>query len=142
MANVNEIKEKLLAKLGQAADSTKTIAAKAAEGKTSVNILLKRRDDNPSGSGDAMKFATKEAADVTATSTDGTEVTFKAADLVPQLTVTYNKVAAPDDPSAVEAVEAAEGAAEYFTLQGVRVANPEHGIFIRVAGGKAKKVVI
>ena len=36
---------------------------------------------------------------------------------------------------------AAEGAAEYFNLQGQKVANAEKGIFIRVSGGKAVKVV-
>lgn len=34
-----------------------------------------------------------------------------------------------------------EGAVEYYNLQGVKVANPENGVFIRVQGGKATKVV-
>lgn len=42
----------------------------------------------------------------------------------------------------VEAVEAAENEAQYFNLQGVRVANPEKGLFISVKNGKATKVVI
>lgn len=41
----------------------------------------------------------------------------------------------------VEAIEAANGEAVYFNLQGVRVANPENGLFIRVQNGKAVKVV-
>ena len=46
-----------------------------------------------------------------------------------------------DKASGVEGVEAAAAEAEYFNLQGVRVANPENGVFIRVEGGKATKVV-
>lgn len=43
---------------------------------------------------------------------------------------------------AVDEIEAADAAAEYYTLQGVRVVNPENGIFVKVANGKAKKVMI
>ena len=43
--------------------------------------------------------------------------------------------------SGVAAVEAANGEAVYFNMQGVRVANPENGLFIRVQNGKAVKVV-
>lgn len=45
--------------------------------------------------------------------------------------------------SGVEGIEAdaAEADAVYYNLQGVRVANPENGIFVRVANGKASKVV-
>lgn len=41
----------------------------------------------------------------------------------------------------VEAVEAAEEAV-YFTLQGVKVANPENGLYIKVVNGKATKVLV
>ena len=34
-----------------------------------------------------------------------------------------------------------QGTVEYYNLQGVKVANPENGVFIRVQGGKATKVV-
>ena len=43
--------------------------------------------------------------------------------------------------SGVEAIEA-EGEAAYFNLQGVRVQNPDKGLYIRVAGGKAEKIVL
>lgn len=43
--------------------------------------------------------------------------------------------------SGIEEVETASGEAVYYTLQGVKVANPEHGIFIKVTNGKAQKVV-
>ena len=45
--------------------------------------------------------------------------------------------------SGVESVNAADNApAEYFNLQGVRVANPENGLYIRRQGGKATKVYV
>ena len=53
----------------------------------------------------------------------------------------YDFVVVKNDPLGVEGVEAEEGEAEYFTLQGVKVANPEKGIYIKVVGGKAVKVV-
>jgi hypothetical protein len=43
--------------------------------------------------------------------------------------------------SGVESIEADDAEAVYFNLQGVRVNNPEKGIFIRVANGKSSKVV-
>lgn len=47
-----------------------------------------------------------------------------------------------DGPSTgVAAVEAAEAEVEYYNLQGVRVANPENGIFIRRQGNKVSKVI-
>lgn len=47
-----------------------------------------------------------------------------------------------DFPTGVDTIDAEEGEAEYYTLQGVRVANPEKGIYVRVANGKAAKVVL
>lgn len=43
--------------------------------------------------------------------------------------------------SAVEEVEVATEAV-YFNLQGMRVANPENGLFVKVANGKATKVLV
>lgn len=51
----------------------------------------------------------------------------------------------PNVSTGIEGIEAeaeADGEAEYFTLQGVKVKNPDHGIYIRVAGGKASKVIL
>ena len=42
----------------------------------------------------------------------------------------------------VTEVEVAEGEAAYYTLQGVKVANPENGIYVKVVDGKASKVVV
>ena len=46
--------------------------------------------------------------------------------------------------TAIEGVEAddANAPVEYFNLQGVKVANPEGGLFIKVQGNKATKVVL
>lgn len=41
----------------------------------------------------------------------------------------------------VESIATDNGEAEYFNLQGVRVANPENGVYIRRQGGKVTKVV-
>lgn len=47
----------------------------------------------------------------------------------------------PKTSTGVENISAeGEAAAEYYNLQGVRVANPANGIFIRIANGKAVKV--
>lgn len=43
---------------------------------------------------------------------------------------------------AVESIESANGSVEYFNLQGVRVAQPENGIFIVRQGNKVTKKVI
>lgn len=56
---------------------------------------------------------------------------------ISSMTVYYKK----DVQSAVEAIEAVEGEAVYYNLQGVRVQNPERGIFVKVQNGKASKVV-
>lgn len=56
--------------------------------------------------------------------------------------VTYNYTVTRETPTGVEVViEAADGEVQYFNLDGVRVYNPEKGIFIKVANGKAEKVV-
>lgn len=47
------------------------------------------------------------------------------------------------DASGVEGIEAEENAsAVYYNLQGVKVANPENGIYIKVQGNKASKVLV
>lgn len=46
------------------------------------------------------------------------------------------------EEGAVSEISAANGEAAYFNLQGVRVANPENGLFIQTLNGKATKVLI
>ena len=42
----------------------------------------------------------------------------------------------------IDGIEIENGAAQYYNMQGVRVANPENGMYIRVQNGKAQKVII
>lgn len=51
------------------------------------------------------------------------------------------KVGEPTGISAV-AVENADAPVEYYNLQGIRVANPENGLYIRRQGNKAVKVLV
>lgn len=53
-------------------------------------------------------------------------------------------IAVTGDKSGVEVIEAVDANApvEYFNLQGVRVANPENGLFIRRQGSKVAKVLV
>ena len=46
------------------------------------------------------------------------------------------------ESSAVEGIEVEEVEAVYYNLQGVKVANPENGVFIKVQGNKASKVLV
>ena len=52
------------------------------------------------------------------------------------ITVTY------DTATAIEEIEAENAPVEYYNLQGVKVANPENGIFIKKQGAKTTKVVL
>lgn len=45
-------------------------------------------------------------------------------------------------PTGVEGIEAEGDAAVYYNLQGVRVDNPQNGIYVKVAGGKASKIIL
>ena len=63
-----------------------------------------------------------------------------ATSYTPQKTYTYTVNFST--PTGVEDIDADSADAEYYTLQGVKVANPENGIFIKVAGGKAVKVIL
>lgn len=47
-----------------------------------------------------------------------------------------------DQTVAVEGIEVEAAEAVYFNLQGVKVANPENGVFVKVVNGKASKVVL
>lgn len=46
-----------------------------------------------------------------------------------------------DTTVGVEVLDA-ESAAEYYTVEGIKVANPEKGLYIKVTEGKAKKVIL
>lgn len=48
----------------------------------------------------------------------------------------------PTGSSAIEEIAADNAPVEYYNLQGVKVANPENGIFVKKQGTKATKVVL
>jgi hypothetical protein len=47
-----------------------------------------------------------------------------------------------DPATGIDEVGAEAGAVEYYNLQGVKVENPEKGVFIKKQGGKTTKVVL
>lgn len=69
------------------------------------------------------------------------EVAFSVTNTIQINTITVT-IGAKDQETGVEVIEAEEGDAEYFNLQGVRVQNPERGIYIKIANGKASKVLV
>lgn len=47
-----------------------------------------------------------------------------------------------NEPTGIDAISADDADVVYFNLQGVKVTRPERGIFIRIAGNKAEKVIL
>ena len=47
-----------------------------------------------------------------------------------------------DEVTSINEVESEDAPVEYYNLQGVKVENPEKGIFIKKQGKKATKVVL
>ena len=47
-----------------------------------------------------------------------------------------------DNATSIEDIATEEGEVEYYNLQGVKVENPEKGVFIKKQGGKTTKVVL
>ena len=54
----------------------------------------------------------------------------------------HNTIRAIADPNAVESIEATDDKTIYYNLQGVKVENPNNGVFIRVSNGKTEKVLM
>lgn len=68
------------------------------------------------------------------------DVTNKAEDNMIPIDVVF---VAKNTPTGVDEIEAAgNGEVEYYNLQGIRVANPESGIYIRRQGSKVSKVYV
>ena len=58
-------------------------------------------------------------------------------------TKTYTYQVKVGVPTGVEGIETAdEVGAVYYNLQGMKVENPDNGIYIKVSGGKTQKVMI
>ena len=69
----------------------------------------------------------------------------KSVVITPSATTGFNAINVYyNDPSGVNDIVAEDSNApvEYYNLQGVRVANPENGLYIRVQGKKATKVLV
>lgn len=54
---------------------------------------------------------------------------------------TYDYTVTKSVPTGINGIDADEEGAEYYTIDGVKVLNPERGIFIRVQNGNVTKVV-
>ena len=52
------------------------------------------------------------------------------------------KVEEASETNGVNGINVENGAAVYYNLQGVKVANPENGLYIKVVNGKAAKVLV
>ena len=85
----------------------------------------------------------------------GTEISVTGAQVIVNDTVvngdgTYTftaddaetKVVLCDNAVGIEEIEAGANAVEYYNLQGVKVENPEKGVFIKKQGGRTTKVVL
>lgn len=115
--------------------STMTISV---ENGTLTSIVFEgEKIDNTYMSADNGEFSSK-----TWTATEETSsVVFSVSKTtnINTITVTYEY----DSTSAIEdIVVESDEAVEYFNLQGVKVANPENGLYIRKQGGKATKVLV
>ena len=67
-----------------------------------------------------------------------------ASDLEGQFTATFNydtMVLTFADAAGVEGIDAEQAAPVYYNLQGVRIDNPENGLFIVKKGNKVSKVI-
>lgn len=88
-----------------------------------------------------------EAITTTRTYTAGQEIpvkfyTMASAELGnPTVEISYT-VGSENTDTGIDAIQAAEGAARYFNLQGVEVQNPEKGIVIKVQNGRATKIML
>lgn len=101
-----------------------------------VNFLLTPAEPEQVGQN---CFYTKEIESVV-NAKDAT-LTFAAADLVPQLTVSMAKTG-DNGENAVEMVIDLDAPVEYYNLNGVKVVNPDKGIYIVRQGNSVKKVVL
>lgn len=103
----------------------------------SNNVVLLLAKDGEHN--DAMRFATKEATDITS----GNGYTFPAADLYPQLTVNYSKKTSTGIEE-ITIVEDENAPVEYYNLSGMRVSgdNLTPGVYVKRQGAKAVKVYV
>lgn len=142
--NKNIVKDELSEEYYEASAWTNIIdfssyVAEAIEaGNSTVSFMLSKIE----AGNNAIKFATKDWTD--AENAKNSSLSYPASVMVPQLTVSYNKVGndEPDDPnSGVETIVIESNAPVYFDLQGRQIANPEKGIYVVRQGNKVSKVI-
>lgn len=107
-----------------------------------LNLMFARKN---ASNGNAIRIASKEAQDIENTKDESNPFTFAAEDLKPQLTITYKKkdgTTAIVDIEVEENVDGVEAPVEYYNVQGIRVENPEHGLYIKRQGNKVSKVIL
>lgn len=68
-------------------------------------------------------------------------LTLSSEGLMEPATVTFSNDPYEPEQGGVAGVVVEEGAAQYFNLQGVRIDEPAHGLYIVVKGGKAVKAI-
>lgn len=101
----------------------------------------RRADDTPKAAGKYTDYG-ENAYSIGLPLGSGTVTLYKASNLSTPEAV-YSYTVTKTTPTEVETITAEEeGEATYFTLQGVKVDNPAHGIYIKVLNGKATKVVL
>lgn len=114
------------------------ITVTPAEGKGEKNVVISIATDSPATL--FVNGAAVEGKRYEGKLADGQQIFFNCAygDLKSPVTTYINN----GTTVSVEGIEVAEGEAQYFNLQGVKVLNPENGLYIKVVDGKATKVVI
>lgn len=110
---------------------------KSKEDPTQFTILLSKEQ----AGNNAIRIATKEAKDIIANSGKENEYTFAADDLKPQLKITYVKKGGETSVETI-VVDNSDAPVEYYNLQGVKVTNPEKGIYIMRQGTSVRKVIL
>lgn len=103
---------------------------------TKFSILLSKKDSGTN----ATKIATVDATDIN--NANEPAFTFAAEDLKPQLKITYTKRGTSTSVEVIIDADNSEAPVEYYNLQGVKVANPDKGIYIMRQGTKVRKVIL
>lgn len=122
-------------------NTTVTIAA---TGETTLNaVVFETATANYATALGNAKFSvgTYDKSSKTLSLPEGT----KSVVITPSATTGFNAINVYyNDPAGVNDIVAEDSNApvEYYNLQGVRVANPENGLYIRVQGKKATKVLV
>lgn len=108
-----------------------------------VNAIAEGEDVNNVANIDLSDLLQFKDSDETGTIPVTFTVTKNGASSSQKFYVISDNGSSRNPSTGVEGVEAADEAeAVYYNLQGVRVENPEHGIYVKVVGGKAEKVVL